>query len=55
MSQDPAGNTQADPKSVVTLTVGHVRPAARRDDAAADRHDDDRHDDDHDGTTPTIP
>jgi len=26
MSQDPAGNTQADPKSVVTLTVGHYVP-----------------------------
>jgi eukaryotic-like serine/threonine-protein kinase len=26
MSQDPAGNSQADPKSVVTLTVGHYVP-----------------------------
>jgi serine/threonine-protein kinase len=26
MSQDPAGNTQADPKSVVTLTVGQFVP-----------------------------
>jgi serine/threonine-protein kinase len=26
MSQDPAGNTQADPKSVVTLTVGRYVP-----------------------------
>ena len=26
MSQDPGGNTQADPKSVVTLTVGQFVP-----------------------------
>ena len=26
MSQDPAGNAQADPKSVVTLTVGTYVP-----------------------------
>jgi beta-lactam-binding protein with PASTA domain len=26
MSQDPAGNSQADPKSVVTLTIGQFVP-----------------------------
>ena len=49
MSQDPAGNTQADPKSVVTLTVGtyvpppDVTPRRRRHDTTTDRrttHDD---------------
>ncbi len=37
MSQDPAGNTQAGPEVDRDAHRRHVRPAARRDDAAADR------------------
>ena len=53
MSQDPAGNTQADPKSVVTLTVGTYVPPP---DVTTPPPTDTTHrHDDHGTTTTTTP
>ena len=49
ISQDPVGNSQQDPNTLVTLFVGTVRPAAGRHD-----HDDDRHDSDDDDPDSSV-
>ena len=57
MSQDPGGNTQADPKSVVTLTVGQFVPPpdVTTDTTSTDTTSTDTTTTTPGGTTPTVP
>ena len=57
MSQDPGGNTQADPKSVVTITVGQFVPPpdVTTDTTSTDTTSTDTTTTTPGGTTPTVP